>query len=1347
MSETFSPSPDMHSPDQSVPSTSLGTINTPQQLADHVAAHPEDFHEGLLPHIQGYLEREGIDLSPPVESPDSPEQPPEIQILQPEEPPAQAEYIEPVTEPVVVIDVKESQDKALQQANLMLAKKDIALNYIEKSQKVEQLPGDKIPTITPEVLRTIEKLSAMTPQEAKAYIDGLKTAKYASYDLKDYKEYVAYQRAVRSQQKEYITQRMNSLPANATEQQRREAYLEAVSYSPNIGARILRQLKADDVSWSSQKLLSSSEVAELSKTKESFDAKMSQLLVNKPTVIVGQLGLFEGIMSKSSLQEALYRTVQVKPEFITSSDIRLPFVLGRLFDTPEQIKAFLVASSQSVNGFSAQIVSDETLRGYFDDSEVKQMVESMVKSGNTSLGYSLESLIKQGLISDEQVMSFLQTPDINRPYLNLLYRNLQIAQKESYGIEKDIPENLRLFAVEQVNMIIDLPDTPMYELMSAVESGVLSEAHIKEIINTRFTQTDGFVVFESAGYFGDDIKKYFTDEQLIMASHSLILSQDSFSIGRNLERIIKFNVLSQEELISAIGLLSPGSFLDNVNLYIKVLGYDNEQSTNAVIGAFNELGADDQSFRLQTISEYVSSEDLQQIVLSISKAGEVISKFTLNEDLLKKLGDFDASQLPYLALDSILQQSEISTYNVKNALSVIEDFKGLDAAKQKTQEIISLLDSAQLVELIFKAENLFDAEFITNTVQSLINDPKLEALFLGDMSYGSTWIRYVTKEQVTSFIESVSDAKLVDIVSNPEVFNRFIDSQSNRNIINRLIKVDPAAAYNKLSIISAQYDDIDEMTIVESVNQQRGVGKFDAYLQDIMSRAIGHDRENSKQLLLAQASTAYQSMALIKSRGVTEQLQTIMKTSNTTNAQSLQLLESVATILTISAAASFEGITDSSQVNSLLIESVAAYIGANINPQAQNDETISTAQILGVYMRQHIQSKDHSKLAATLLEQISAGTFNEWKFGSSSEQTLQVLKDQGLLPAQLTFEQLKIWSQDETTDMQDTFSIEAETAVKALVGVLYDNETYLSDALQSDDDVKAAIADIGAKIAEVEKQKQLLRQSADTELASRQLLQVQQESEELRRQLSGLQLTEDIQALVKLSADELKAGSLLQQEGKKSRSIKTITTRLRKNLPSANSFIADQIDSVIDSYSLQTDDVQQMSVSDTSDLITTLRVGVEPVGSCQNYRNGELNTSLIGYTDPNTKVLVLRNAKGTQVARAIYRMVSDDQGLPALHLDTIYTTDSSDAARRALYTHAAQKAASMGVPLYVSNSSQDHQGVSRTTREIDGVRLQSQPAVRLTSGGSRAPQVYVDAAGGLQNGGVYSLRKLSELSV
>jgi len=235
--------------------------------------------------------------------------------------------------------------------------------------------------------------------------------------------------------------------------------------------------------------------------------------------------------------------------------------------------------------------------------------------------------------------------------------------------------------------------------------------------------------------------------------------------------------------------------------------------------------------------------------------------------------------------------------------------------------------------------------------------------------------------------------------------------------------------------------------------------------------------------------------------------------------------------------------------------------------------------------------------------------------------------------------------------------------------------------------------------------------------------------------------------LISLRPQEVASGRLLEGEDlkKQGERLEQVILKLQQVIPEEGQFVLSRIRGVLEDYHNQTDEKQNLLCTDSSDPKVTLEVGENPVGSCQSYATGSENKCLLGYTDPNSKVLVLRNERGKIVARSIFRLLSTPQGDPSLHVERIYSSIASSGVDRALYTHAMKKAKQMNVPLYISSQAQDENGISSEVLLPDG--MQTEPVdYSLLSHTSRAPFVYVDSAGGRRSWGKYEVKNIVKVN-
>ena len=295
--------------------------------------------------------------------------------------------------------------------------------------------------------------------------------------------------------------------------------------------------------------------------------------------------------------------------------------------------------------------------------------------------------------------------------------------------------------------------------------------------------------------------------------------------------------------------------------------------------------------------------------------------------------------------------------------------------------------------------------------------------------------------------------------------------------------------------------------------------------------------------------------------------------------------------------------------------------------------------------------------------------------------------------------------------------------------------------------ITGALSSAGQRIAAIHREKKVLSEQPDQTLTTNQVEVLDQELAELQSKMQRLQLQQDVISLLAISHREVRRGRL-GDEDSGGRSFTQVLKRLRKNISSENSFVIEQIDSVFSSYDEQTSEAQKISVEDTSDPKITLEIGATPQGSCQNFRNGVENRALLGYFDPNTKVLLVRNERGKPIARSIFRILdavadtevpegSESTSGPVIQIETIYGVDAGEGVVRAIYDHAVAKSKQMGVPLVVSTKSQNAAGHMMESRVSDTVET-APLAAQLFARGSRAPYVYADSPGGSKKGGVYS---------
>lgn len=229
-----------------------------------------------------------------------------------------------------------------------------------------------------------------------------------------------------------------------------------------------------------------------------------------------------------------------------------------------------------------------------------------------------------------------------------------------------------------------------------------------------------------------------------------------------------------------------------------------------------------------------------------------------------------------------------------------------------------------------------------------------------------------------------------------------------------------------------------------------------------------------------------------------------------------------------------------------------------------------------------------------------------------------------------------------------------------------------------------------------------------------------------------------------LTAEEISAGAFLEgEQGQRSQPFNKILAELREQSRPEDQFIYDEVKKLIDQINNVSDEKQNMYCTDSANPKVMLEIGETPVASCQNYDGGSMNECLFDYSEADTKILVVRNERGNIVARSIFRLLAGSKNIPVLHVERIYSAITSNAIPRVVYTHALNKAREMGIPVVISGKAQTESGNMEEARAARGFSL---AAVDYTieSTNARAPQVYVDSAGG-RTDGEYELEGLLEI--
>ena len=252
--------------------------------------------------------------------------------------------------------------------------------------------------------------------------------------------------------------------------------------------------------------------------------------------------------------------------------------------------------------------------------------------------------------------------------------------------------------------------------------------------------------------------------------------------------------------------------------------------------------------------------------------------------------------------------------------------------------------------------------------------------------------------------------------------------------------------------------------------------------------------------------------------------------------------------------------------------------------------------------------------------------------------------------------------------------------------------------------IGSALSQIGQQIGAIHRQKQ----SGEIDSA-----QAEAGVADLQQQKQQLELARDAVYLAGVTDEEVVANKLQNEAGRPTQATvdQTIERLAAAATPGQSADSFDQLQGAVSRYRTVAEAVGRIEVSDVDEFQTTIEIGANPVGSCQHYQTGSHKQGLLGYFDANAKIIMVRNPGGGQIARAILRLASNQNGDPAMVLERTYSSQASGDIEAAVKAHAKAKANALGLNLYIT-------GMDSPTETITLAKI-------------AGPYAYSDAFGGL----------------
>jgi len=454
---------------------------------------------------------------------------------------------------------------------------------------------------------------------------------------------------------------------------------------------------------------------------------------------------------------------------------------------------------------------------------------------------------------------------------------------------------------------------------------------------------------------------------------------------------------------------------------------------------------------------------------------------------------------------------------------------------------------------------------------------------------------------------------------------------------------------------------------------------------------------------------------------------------------------------------------DLEAVRANLLQEIGLKLGASEGltqeQQARFFARMQTPTPLLTYLLQYQDSPAHKEILKGMFEGVVDGKYGEWKYGPDSQEGLDELKKAKLIPDSLTLEQYRVWRRDEQTSSFESLSDSVETVASSIREYLDDNLDHLGvmDVLDDldigleDRNLQAAIkqelSTAGQSLADVNKRLSAARKAADPSQSPDLIADLEYEKEDLEQKRGDLVRVGKTLRLFRLTPKEVAAGCFLEGDDLKKRGepLTKVFGELEEGLDQEDRFVMTNLRRMVALSGSSDRGRENLVCTDSSDPKVMIEVGENPVASCQSYDGGAYNECLLGYSGPDTKIVVLRNERDNIVARSVFRLLKGSDAGAALHLETIYSTSTNEGVNKSMFERVTQKATEMGLPVTVSKVSQNEAGVGKDADQAAGFSFKDVD-YSLISEGSKAPSVYVDSAGGPKPGGVYRLEGLIELT-
>jgi hypothetical protein len=651
---------------------------------------------------------------------------------------------------------------------------------------------------------------------------------------------------------------------------------------------------------------------------------------------------------------------------------------------------------------------------------------------------------------------------------------------------------------------------------------------------------------------------------------------------------------------------------------------------------------------------------------------------------------------------------------------------------------------------------LFEREELINIIENISQkDSNLsDLIFTMSPPYGTeSWADILGSDFVYTFLKK-NQIRIAPYFLDEDIkeYSSFIPENEREEFVKLIIKGNPPLALHYLEEVKSVLPEISKEDIMEVAGSDTvNNSLIPKMIDDFLKKYQKEKKESGKAHVLIKYSKFYILLNKVVVGGMEEiLLKARIANKKELNAeQEKELLEIVYCFTLLEDNDDVQEKKQIFDIEDCEINNLKKILFEKLNKQFNQDEELKDDGERNFYQKMktpvplleyYLQYKDlesHQEWLTKFYESILEDSFSELKFGKQGK--LKELQEKGLLPKELKEEQYEKWQEDESRSMEALLEKDSDFARESIVTYLCENANhfeseifdYIDDLKSYEDSIKESSLEVGKKIGNLKKEKRGLNKNQKEEID-----RIKKREKELLYERDMLNRERKMLRILNLSNKEVSTGHFWKDDNKKLEPVHKIVKQLRSEYGEA-SFIFDNILKKL--ASVQEEVVKQSITSeDSSDPKILLEIGADPLHSCQNYADGSENECLLSYiVDPNTKVIILKDENNNLIARAILRLLENEDGQPALFLERTYSHNISKTVPALIHRHAFKKASDLNMELFISESEDGE-------NEIKGFQSEKTKQ-KLKSNSSRSSQVYVDSAGGNRQRGKFTISNIKKV--